>query len=243
MVRVPVVRGVIDRRVLVNFRVAPSVLQSVLPPPFRPKLVRSVGIAGICLIRLSKIRPRFVPRIFGLRSENAAHRIAVEWSTESGTREGVYIPRRDTSSRLNATLGGRFFPGEHNLAQFTVVESDDRLAIALRSQDGHTRVGVSGRLASTLPAGSVFPTLEEASRFFEGRSLGYSATARPSVYDGLELRSLDWVVQPLEVERVESSFFSDASVFPPESVQFDCALLMQRVSHEWHAQPSLDVRK
>jgi hypothetical protein len=239
MLRVPTVRGVIDRRILVNFRVAPDVLQSVLPPPFRPKLVAGVGMAGVCLIRLAEIRPNLVPRALGLRSENAAHRIAVEWSAEGGTREGVYIPRRDTSSRLNVAVGGRLFPGEHHLADFAVEESPDALAVALRSKDGRTRVGVRARVARALPSGSVFRTVDEASRFFEGGALGYSATSRPLVYDGLELRSLAWAVEPLDVEHVESSFFSDAAVFPAESVAFDCALLMRRVPHEWHAHPSL----
>ena len=52
MMKLPVIRGVIDRRVLVNFRVDPLVLGAQLPPPFRPQLFKGFGIAGICLIRL-----------------------------------------------------------------------------------------------------------------------------------------------------------------------------------------------
>jgi hypothetical protein len=200
-------------------------------------------MAGVCLIRLTEIRPKHLPRVLGLGSENAAHRIAVEWDSENGTREGVYIPRRDTSSRFNAAVGGRFFPGEHNLARFTVAESEHSLAVALQSQDGETRVGVRATVASALPAGSAFHSIEEASQFFAAGSLGYSATSRPGVYDGLELRSLEWLVEPLDVEHVESSFFENASIFPPRSVEFDCALLMRRIPHEWHAHPSLVARK
>ena len=72
----PTVRGVIDRRVLVNFRVDPERLAMVLPAPFRPQLFAGYGIAGICLIRLKQLRPRFLPAFTGLSSENAAHRIA-----------------------------------------------------------------------------------------------------------------------------------------------------------------------
>ncbi len=38
--RLPVIRGVIDRRILVNYRADPSVLASLLPTPFRPKVTR-----------------------------------------------------------------------------------------------------------------------------------------------------------------------------------------------------------
>lgn len=96
--QIPVIQGVIDRRILVNYRIDPLILAQILPPPFEPKLVNGFGIAGICLIRLKEIRPKYFPGFLGLSSENAAHRIAVEWRTNGLRQEGVYIPRRDTSS-------------------------------------------------------------------------------------------------------------------------------------------------
>ncbi len=241
MIRVPAIRGVIERRILVNFRVDPAVLQGVLPAPFRPKLAHGVGMAGICLIRLAEIRPRFVPQLFGLRSENAAHRIAVEWDSPEGVHEAVFIPRRDTSSRLNVLVGGRVFPGEHSPARFTVSETNDSFAVALESADGHTRMKVRGSVAGSLPQGSVFESLEEASRFFEGGALGFSKTSDPRRLDSLELRSLCWRVEPLEVSEVESSFFADPELFPRGSVEFDCALLMRGIPHEWRAHPRMSL--
>src|SRR5437762_8710085 len=99
--RIPVIRGLIERRILINYRVDPEVLKKLLPQPFRPNIIKDVGIAGICLIRLKDIRPSGFPGAVGILSENAAHRIAVEWDEQGKLREGVYIPRRDTSSRLN----------------------------------------------------------------------------------------------------------------------------------------------
>src|SRR4029453_9616399 len=99
--RLPKIHGVIRRRLLVNFRVDPDVIARQLPAPFRPKRYRGAAVAGICLIRLEEIRPKGFPRLAGLASENAAHRIAVEWDEADGKREGVYIPRRDTGSLVN----------------------------------------------------------------------------------------------------------------------------------------------
>ena len=40
----------------------------------------------------------------------AAHRVAVEWDDDAGQLcRGVYIPRRDTDSRLNALLTSQSF--------------------------------------------------------------------------------------------------------------------------------------
>src|SRR5215469_6808390 len=90
--QLPAVAGTIERRMLVNFRCRPDALARILPTPFRPKLVNGWGMAGICLIRLGGVRPIFLPPIAGLKSENAAHRIAVEWDEGGANREGVYIP-------------------------------------------------------------------------------------------------------------------------------------------------------
>jgi hypothetical protein len=65
------------------------------------------GGRGKARTRLKQIRPAFVPVAAGIGSENAAHRFAVEWERDGQRREGVFILRRDTSSRLNTLVGGR----------------------------------------------------------------------------------------------------------------------------------------
>jgi hypothetical protein len=231
----PVMRGVIERRMLVNFCCSPEAVAKLLPAPFRPKLVRGQAMAGICLIRLGGIRPGFVPAALGLESENAAHRIAVEWDEAGETREGVFIPRRDTSSRLNRLAGGRLFPGEHHHANFTVRETTERFKLEMRAADGGAFVRVAARVADTLPSGSVFGDMAEASQFFLGGALGWSARACAGEFDGLELRCEEWRMEPLAVERVESSFFGDTTFFPPGTARFDSAFLMRNIQHEWHA--------
>lgn len=98
-------RGRIERRLLVNCRVDPEVVVRVLPEPFRPQLVGDAAVTGMCLIRLAEVRPGRLPRWVGLHSENAAHRIAVEWDTPTGIKSGFYIPRRYSNSWVNIALG------------------------------------------------------------------------------------------------------------------------------------------
>ncbi|WP_164104461.1 DUF2071 domain-containing protein [Candidatus Laterigemmans baculatus] len=241
--RIPVIRGVIDRRILVNYRVDPNALQKVLPEPFRPQLVKGVGIGGICLIRLKHVRPRYLPGVMGTSSENAAHRIAVEWEQDGELRSGVYVPRRDTSSRLNTLLGGRVFPGVHHHATFESRERDGQYSVRMTSDDGNAQVRVDGHCCDAIPSNSILSSLNEASSFFECGSLGYSATSCSGEYDGLELRTFDWTVEPLAVNRVESSFFGNADVFPSGSAEFDCALLMRDIEHEWHGRESLKAAR
>jgi len=231
----PSMRGVIERRMLLNFRCDPDVAAKLLPAPFRPKLVRDFVMTGICLVRLGNVRPGCVPAAAGITSENAAHRIAVEWEENGVTREGVFVPRRDTSSRLNRLAGGRLFPAGAQGANFRVWETENRFKVELRSDDGVTFVRVAARLAEVLNTGSIFKDLDEASEFFESGGVGWAARPAGGEFDGVELCCERWQMQPLTVERVESSFFDDRKRFPAGAATFDSAFLMRNVVHEWGA--------
>jgi hypothetical protein len=232
-VRLPAVRGVIRRRILVNYRVDPGVMRALLPACFEPKVHNGYSIAGVCLIRLEAVRPAPLPAFLGLSSENAAHRIAVTWDAGAGRREGVFIPRRDSDSAVNRLAGGRLFPGEHHRAEFAVRETDDGIDVGMRSSDGVVSLRMRGRTGGGMPPTSCFRTLEAASDFFERGSLGYSVTRDGGRLDGLELRTLGWRVEPLQVDEIRSSWFADAARFPNGSAEFDCALIMRDVAHEW----------
>jgi Uncharacterized conserved protein (COG2071) len=240
--QIPVIKGVIKRRLLVNFRADAAVVRRLLPRPFVPKLHRGHAIAGICLIRLEQIRPRGLPAFLGISSENAAHRFAVEWKDEEGVeREGVYIPRRDTDSTLTTLVGGRLFPGEHHAAHFTVLDDGRHIELSMQSRDDATVVRVVGDDSEALPAASCFASLAEASAFFETGSLGYSDTAEGSSLDGLVLTTVGWKVRALAIAEVQSSYFAAEDRFPKGSIEFDHALVMRDLRHEWSAARELAV--
>lgn len=239
--RLPTIQGVIRRRILANFRIDPQIMQRHLPSRFRPKLHDGFAVAGICLIRLEHIRPKPMPGIIGLSSENAAHRVAVEWDDDGVVREGVFISRRDTDSQLNHLLGGRIFPGEHHSASFNVAESHSEIRLTMKSTDTTVAVEIEGEIAEELPPASIFSSLAEASSFFEGGALGYSVTGEPDRLDGLKLETKEWRVEPLQVRRVYSSYFTDEEKFPKGSIEFDHALIMRDVAHEWHSADDLYV--
>jgi Uncharacterized conserved protein (COG2071) len=238
--KAPALAAVMERRILVNYRVDPDVLARYLPAPFRPALVGGYGVAGICLIRLGRIRPAGVPA-GGLRSENAAHRVAVCWDGPDGPVTGVYIPRRDTSSRLAALTGGRLFPGYLHLARFGTREGGGSYRVEVASRDGVVRVDVEAHLTEELPPGSIFTSLDAASGFFRCAPAGYAATPDQGVFDGVELETAGWALQPLSLDKVASSFFDDRRRFPAGTAVPDSAFLMSGLTTVWHPQPELRV--
>jgi hypothetical protein len=230
--------GVVRRRILVNFRIDPEVMQRQLPSPFRPKLLGEWAMAGICLIRLERLRPKGFPVALGVSSENAAHRVAVTWTERSSeVREGVYIPRRDTGALVNLVVGGCLFPVEQRRARFRVRDSLAAIDLKLETEDGGGDVWLRARASDRLPCSSHFASLDEASEFFRGGALGYSATRGGQRLDGVRLRTRVWSVETLDVDWVVSTYFADRRRFPPGSLEHDCTLVMRDVPHEWHPVP------
>jgi hypothetical protein len=245
--KIPVIEGMIRRRVLLNYRIDPSAVKKILPyqSPFKFKLVGGYAIAGICLIRLEQIRPKGLPKLLGISSENSAHRIAVDWEKKDGAPcEGVFVPRRDTDSLLNSLAGGRIFPGVHHHSGFTVVDKGGEISMRVKAKDFEKPLlAFEAREAETFPESSVFESLEASSKFFEAGCIGYSSRPDSGKLDGLTLKAMRWEVSSLEVSDLESAYFDDAAIFPPGSIEFDHALLMRDIPHEWHSEPEINIVK
>lgn len=237
--QLPEIKGTIRRRLLINYRVAPDSIQRQLPKPFRPKLRGNHAVAGICLIQLAEIRPALLPSWAGISSENAAHRIAVEWEDLTGRHEGVYIRRRDTDSLINHWGGGRIFPGEHEHADFQITDDGGRVELHMASSDGAVRINLVGREVQEFPSSSIFKSLAQASAFFESGSLGYSPVKSGTHLDGIILDTQSWRVAPFAVESIRSTYFDDATLFPPGTIELDHALVMRDIPHRWYTAPEL----
>src|SRR5690606_20449016 len=162
--KIPTLYGIIDRRILINYIADPVVAQKLLPYPLRPKLQNGKAIVGICLIRLKNIRPKGMPYFIGINSENAAHRFAVEWNENGETKEGVFIPRRDTSSLMNAIAGGRVLPGIHDKANLHVSEACGHYTISYTANDA-TLMNIEASEVDVFNPSSVLGNMEAASAF------------------------------------------------------------------------------
>ncbi len=238
--RVPVIEGEVERRLLINYRADADVVRSLLPAPFRPQLVDGSAVVGICLVRLGHLRPKGFPALVGLTSENAAHRIAVQWTEREVVRSGVYIRERHSAAALNVAIGDRLFPGVHKRARFAVSESENEIAVAFVAKDGACSVDASVTVCDELASG-LFASMEAASAFFQQGSSGFSPRRHGRTLDGLELRTKAWAIEPAVIRSVKSSVYDDAAQFPAGSISLDSALVMRRVPVEWHGVEDIAV--
>ena len=230
----PILEGVIARRILLNFRVDPEVAQRTLPPSLKVESHNGFAVAGICLIRLEQLRPRGLPALVGLSSENMAHRIAIRYASDTGERAGVFIWRRDTDQKIVQMLGGRVFPGPHGNAQFDVLDNETRLEMSITTRENKSDVTFSAGVSSEWSKTSAFESFREASDFFRKGDCGFSCSLNGDRLEGIQLQTLSWEMSALHVNSVRCAFFEDQSRFPPGSVTFDCGLLMRGIPHEWH---------
>jgi len=231
----------IERRLLVNCRIDPEVVERHLPAPFRPQLVSGWAVGGVCFIRLGSLRPNHSPAALGITTENVAHRFAVEWDDDAGTQVGVFIPRRDTNSRITALGGDRIFPGMHRMARFEVHERGSDLRLGVEGRDGTLGLSVTARESQTL-GGELFTSLEQAIDFFRRGSLGFSPSGSSSCLTGVRLQSQSWDARPVTIEDMRSSLFDDPEAFPNGSCTLDFGLVMRDLPARWITQGALQAR-
>ena len=222
----------IERRLLINYRIDPEVVSRQLPAPFRPQLVGGSAVGGVCFIRLGNLRPAGTPAVLGLRTENVVHRFAVEWDDDEGTQVGVYIPRRDTDSRITSWAGDRLFPGRHHLARFVIDESRPNLRLGVSSQDGEIGLSVSAREVPVLES-NLFASAEDALDFFRMACVGYSPSGPFGRLVGVGLEGTSWQGQAMSVDHMVSSVFDNTNDFPSGSCVLDSGLVMRNLDARW----------
>ena len=224
-----------DMQGWMDFRIDPEVMKKNLPAEFTPKVVSGYAIGGICQVSLSEMRAKGTPPIIGTGSHNAAHRIAVN----SSEGEGVYVTRRDTNSWLNTVSGGRLFPGVYQKANFNVSVSGDSYSVRIENKENDVIMSISADVVTELPHGSVFDSTEDVSEFFKTGNIGWSSREKSQQFDAIELKTVEWRMEPLKVKESYSAYFSDASKFPQGSVEFDSAMIMRNLKHSWVSRDNL----
>jgi hypothetical protein len=178
---------------------------------------------------VEKIKAAEDQKFWGLKLP--AGEIGLDWDRIIGRS-------RDVAGKLNKGIEFLFKKNKitHIVGNAKIVKAENLMTAP---PGGKTKVTVSGSVCDRLPENSVFESLSVASVFFRAGSLGYSATQAPGRFDGMELCCHRWNVESMQIDNIESSFFGDQSRFPAGTIEFDCALLMRQIEHEWRGREDL----
>ncbi len=231
----PGVVGRIERRILLDHLVDPDVAARHLPPGLALRPLDGRAVVGVCLIRLVAVRPVGLPVGLGRAVEAAAHRISV---VGADGEPGVFVPRRDTASRLAVLAGGRVWPGVHHRAGFSVGRTAGSLHVQVAGRDGTTVAVAVDRDARR---GTALADPGAASAFHAVERTAWS----PRRDGSLEAAVMDcepWTARPVGVTAAASSWLDDPDAFPPGSGGLAGALLMEDVAMRWSAGEPIAVR-
>ncbi|WP_081860151.1 MULTISPECIES: DUF2071 domain-containing protein [unclassified Microbacterium] len=220
-------RGRMRRRLLLTYRVDPSAAGEMIPAPFRPQLIDGSAVGGVCLIALTELRPGWLRPRWGISTENAAHRFAVEWDESGTTRTGVYVIERHSSDIVPVIGGGRFFPGVQRRARFDIDETDSRIQVRMQASDASVSADIE---VSEEWESSLFPTVGDASRFYRAGATGWSPRRDGRGAEAVELSAARWAVEAGRVNEVRSSFFDG---LPQGAAQIDSVLVMRDLPVSW----------
>jgi len=230
----PAVRGVIERRILMNYRIDVGTLDTVLPEPFRGREVgeSGKGIGSVCLMRVGNARLRFAPSAFGVSVETATHRISAEREKDGKTENCVYVPRREVSSGFFGAVGESLLPAELNRGDFRVAENDGFCRVHVDCGDEFAGVEVRETERDEIDHDSVFDSVSSAAEFFCEAGMRYSPSG--DRYDSVELCPREWGMKPVKVGEARSSLFERL-----EGAELDSAFRMEDIEHEWRPRRSV----
>jgi hypothetical protein len=219
----------VDRRVVILYRIAEAVAAQILPATAQPRQVADRTLAGIAFRRRRVVGSRFVPARLHT-SHCATHFVLVHSGTIGDPSGGVYIARRDTAPRWQAWISG---PGSGHPARFRVIDRQDSLELAGDSDDRSMHLLFKARVSRGVPDGSVFRSLPQAADTLTESLISLGLTSpdgvtgeSPSVWRRVQL-------QPLQVECLESSFFDAWQQAGAGLVEFDSAFALREDQFAW----------
>ncbi len=131
------------------------------------------------------------------------------------------------------------FPGVYSKANFDVSVSENLYSVRIENKEKEVIVSICAEVVPELPEGSVFGSTEEVSDFFKTGNIGWSSKEESSQFDAIELKAVEWRMEPLKVKKSYSAYFSDTSRFPEGSVEFDSAMIMRDLKHSWVSRDNL----
>ena len=75
------------------------------------------------------------------------------------------------------------------------------------SKEHESIMSISAEVVSKLPDGSVFPSIKDVSEFFKTGNIGWSSRDGGHQFDAIELKTVEWRMEPLKVKESYSSYF------------------------------------
>jgi uncharacterized protein YqjF (DUF2071 family) len=225
-------RTVFRRCFLANFAVDPETMRSAIPAPIEPDLHNGKAYVSVVIAEMEKMRPAFLPRVFGVTYTQVVYRAVVRCAGE----RGVYFLHSDADNRLMCAFGNlltffRFHPADVNWRDEAGRVLFDLVSTA-KNADIHAAYDVAGA-THALPNSSRFGSLNEAKTFLVelysafGRDT-HGRTSRVRIDRGA------WDVAIVDDDRAEYAFMKSGQPFANAEARLDSVFYVRDLPYYWH---------
>jgi len=209
----------------------------------QPREIKGCGVAGIGLARRRGVPSVWLPDRFSTFHQ-AVHFVLAMRTGPDRSHSGVVITRSDTSSRLQVWMA------EHGLmrqrqqhARFRVAETREAIECVGESDDHRMRLALKGRVVRWLPRHSLFASVAQALDLLRQDLEDLGLTVPDAPLGGGRRGTRRCRLQPLALERLESSWFGDSPLATGGALQLDSGFWIRDEELVWsqHAAFCCDV--
>lgn len=219
---------------LVNFAMAPETLARVLPAPLEPDVYAGQAFLSVVVADMERMRPAFVPRALGMTYRQVVYRAVVR----CGGERGVHFLRSDADNRLMVELGNllsffRFHQARITTAKGAGLRHFDLVANRDQHADIHATFDL-GNAGHTVPAGSVFRSLEAAQTFLVELYAAFRPEPDAVTVNTVRIERSAWRITMVDAPRARFDFMDGSAAFPAGSTRLDSAIYVEDLDYYWH---------
>jgi len=227
---------------LVNFALRPDILASRLPDHVRPDVHDGWSYLSIVIAKMERMRPAFLPRVFGITYSQVVYRAVVLCARE----RGVYFLRSDADSALMVLAGNAltFFRFHHADATWSFAPGITRFSLRPRLGDA-AGIDAEYDLADAknqMPSTSRFATLDHAQSFLTELYVAFGTKRRDGTVNAVRIQRNDW--RSMIVRDLVGSYEAMKSgvLFGPDQAELDSIFYVERLDYQWHRGVAVDGR-
>lgn len=212
-----------------------EVLEPMLPPGLVLDTFEGCGFVGIALVKTERLRPAFLPSVFGQDFFLSGYRIFTRLDKPGRSLRGLRILRSDTNSRVMECAGNLLTHYHYCHARVELRESAEELRVRVDTTDSEADLEAAADLRSipaALPVGSPFRSAGEARRF--AGPLPYTFDFERQTHSIISIRGVReaWDPQPVGVDVRRCTFF-DAKQFRGVLPVLANAFYLKAVPYRW----------
>ena len=219
---------------LANFAVSPEALATRLPPHIQPDVHHGRAFVSVVIARLEKMRPAFLPRMFGVTYMQVVYRAVVR----CGEERGVSFLRSDADNSLMVLGGNALTFFRFHRANISWQKDSGAIRFSLTPGNGDAaRIDADFDIAGgteTLPKSSCFTSLNEAQRALTELYVAFGPQECNSKVNAVRIQRDTWQSRVVEDRLGTYEAMRSGVLFNAGEAELDSVLYVESLNYHWY---------